>query len=491
MPHKNITVESPAGTFEGIRGEGLAKFLGIRYAAAPVGEKRFLPPQPYRGGGDVHDATRYGNRHFQYGWPEDVMAELEPQGEESEDCLFLNVFAPEASETPKPVLVWIHGGAFICGSGNDYDPSNIVKQNDVLVVSINYRLGIFGFLNLAPIGSEYAGSANLGIQDQIAALRWVQDNIAAFGGDAGNVTIWGESAGAASVLALLAAPMAEGLFHKAMVFSGAETLTPPGNGLGEIAAFMGCTSEQECFDRLKAMPAKELSLLQVQSGIYIGPCVDGVVLTRASCEAIKDGGASTIPVLAGTTRDEGTILAPGFMATDAIGAAVVFGLSCSIGRDDGSNYQQFLTQQYGADELYQHMNRAWFDVFRASALRVAATATAHGAGGWVYNFELETDHALGIAHFADVPFTFNWLEEGNPGVFVHPPSDINCKLAEYWSKTMITFAKTGSPNGAGLPEWPKYQSGDFQCLWFAQQPDIVANPDADMVNLYRVAETAL
>ncbi|MEM9621526.1 MAG: carboxylesterase family protein, partial [Pseudomonadota bacterium] len=213
---------SPAGEFRGLCVDGVKQYVGIRYAQPPVGPLRFRAPQAVPAATAPVAATTYGGRNFQVGMVEDIYAGLELPGDESEDCLFLNVFAPADTQTPAPVMVWLHGGAFTSGSGNEYDPANIVRHNHVIVVTVNYRLGVFGFLNLQQLGSCYEGSANLGIQDQIAALGWVQENIAAFGGDPANVTIWGESAGAGSVLALLGAPAAAGLFHKAIVFSGGE-----------------------------------------------------------------------------------------------------------------------------------------------------------------------------------------------------------------------------------------------------------------------------
>ncbi len=485
-----INQHTALGRVQGLRESGIRQFLGLRYAQPPIGALRFQPPQPHTPGAELIDATRYGNRHLQVGWPEEVLAGLEWQGEESEDCLFLNVFTPDSeTDEPRPVLVWIHGGAFMCGSGNDYDASKFVRDYDVVVVTINYRIGVFGFLNLETLGNAHAGSANLGIQDQIAALRWVQANIESFGGDASNVTIWGESAGGASVLALLGAPAAEGLFHKGMAFSGAETLAPPTDQMSMLKAVLATDSDAECLARMQAMSAFELSELQQASAIYVGPSVDGHVITRPACEAIEDGAAASIPILTGATRDEGTILAPSFAATEELGSMVLLGLSASIGRDDGATYRAFLDEEVADGSIVDKVSRAWFDTFRSSALRVAATATLMGAGGWVYNFEVETEHELGIAHFADVPFTFNWLEEGNPGLFVHQPTERNRELAANWSRAVATFARTGSPNSAGLPEWPTYGPKDYDCLRLADEPGVVSNPDGlSMLKIYRVPE---
>ncbi len=486
MSHSFVSASAPAGEYRGIPEQGIHQYLGIRYAQAPVGDLRFRAPRSLPPSAQPIDASRYGDRNFQVGLVDEIYEGLELHGEESEDCLFLNVFAPGEPAQPVPVMVWIHGGAFQSGSGNEYDPSTLVRDGNALVVTVNYRLGIFGFFNLEKMGEEFIGSSNLGIQDQIAALRWVSENIAAFGGDPDNVTIFGESAGAASVLSLLGAPAAEGLFHKAIVCSGAETLAPALDQLEALKSVLGIESDEACLDRLMAMPAPELSQLQQTAMFYAGPGVDGSVITRPACEAIKDGGAAGIPIMAGTTRDEGTLLAPLFVPTEEIGIAMLYGLATSVGRDDGAAYMAFLEQQFGPGAVLAKMTRAWYDTFRASALRVAQSAAQHGAGGWVYNFEVDTDHVLGIAHFADVPFTFKWLDEGHPMLFVHPPTEANQRLAEHWSSTIVAFARTGDPNGQGLPQWPQYTPDAHPCLRLRHDPDVVANPDADMLAIYRV-----
>ena len=485
MSEPLIAVQAPAGRYEGLAETGLSKFLGIRYAQAPVGERRFKAPEPIAPTSKTIDATQYGDRNFDIGQPERFTAMFDIPGAESEDCLFLNIYVPADTTGPKPVLVWIHGGAFIGGSGNQYDPSNLVRKNDVIVVTFNYRLGIFGFLNLQRMGAGYEGSANLGLQDQIAALKWVNDNIAAFGGDASNITLFGESAGAASVMALMGAPDAEDLFHKAMAFSGAETLSPPFDQIDAINEHLRATSDQNCLEKLLAMSAKDLSQMQQDLRLYFGPSLDGVVLTRPTCEAIQDGGASKVPILTGNTAEEGTLLAPAYVEFEHEAQATLFGLSASIGRDDGSRYAQFLNETAGSD-LLAHMTRAWFDTFRASAVRVASAATKHGAGGWVYNFDVATDDPLGVTHAADIPFIFDWTDEEKTIFLVHEPTAANRKLAEQWSRTLVAFARTGSPNGKGLPDWPQYGADDFKCMHVAHGSEIVANPDGDMLKIYKV-----
>lgn len=483
----SATASAPCGVINGFKDQGINKFQGIRYAAPPVGDNRFMPPLPLPPSDAPIDATKAGNRNFQMGVIEWMYNGNLPPEAQSEDCLFLNVCAPQDMTGPKPVMVWIHGGAFISGSGAEYDPTRIVQQNDVVVVTINYRLGIFGFLDLSTVGGEFASSVNLGIQDQIAALRWVRDNIAAFGGDPDNVTIFGESAGAGSIHALLGAPSAKGLFHKAMPFSGGETLFPPLDQLAALQSHLACDSADDCVAQLQAMPAEDLFQLQQDAQIFANASLDGNVITMPSCEAIKSGLASDIPILTGATKDDGTLLAPYYALNEEAGKAMTVSLGLSVGRGDPGDYLGWLQQTLGDKGIVDQVAQVWFDLFRSSALRVASTASQHGAGGWVYNFDLETDHELGSTHFCDVPFTFNWIEEDHPRLFVHQPTEANQKLADQWSATIAEFARNGSPNGHGLPNWPQYGPGDFNCMVINHPPQIVSNPDGDdMLALYKV-----
>ena len=211
------------GWLQGVEEDGIRIFRGIPFAKPPVGERRFRRPEPAEPWAGVRDASRFGPSAPQTKLQIDFLPGMDV-GEQSEDCLYLNVFAPAAGGPRRPVLVWIHGGAFTIGSGSQalYDVRPIVRRGDVIVVTINYRLGALGFLHLAELcGEDFADGANAGLLDQIAALGWVRDNIAGFGGDPGNVTIFGESAGGMSVGTLLGMPAARGLFQKAIAQSGA------------------------------------------------------------------------------------------------------------------------------------------------------------------------------------------------------------------------------------------------------------------------------
>src|SRR5436190_7760967 len=216
-------VETQNGTLGGKVGDGVHVFRGIPYAAPPVGSLRFKPPRPVKPWSGVREAIAFGPVACQQPSPLEGMFAAQQQ-EMSEDCLFLNVWTPGPDNGRRPVMVWIHGGAFVSGSGSTpwYNGTSFARTHDVVLVTINYRLGALGFAHLADVlGDKYAGSGNNGILDQIAALGWVRDNVALFGGDPGNLTIFGESAGGMSVGTLLGTPAAAGLFHRAIPQSGA------------------------------------------------------------------------------------------------------------------------------------------------------------------------------------------------------------------------------------------------------------------------------
>ncbi|MEM9454915.1 MAG: carboxylesterase family protein [Myxococcota bacterium] len=474
------------GVIEGIAEEEVHSFLGIRYAQPPVGENRFLSPQPLSDDEQTRDATSFGNRCFQTGVLDILVTEQAAFDAESEDCLFLNVYTPSRRSEDMPVLVWIHGGAFTSGSGNDYDPKAIVAEEDVVVVTINYRLNIFGFIDLARFGEGYEGSANLGTQDQISALQWISKHVHAFGGDPSNVTVWGQSAGATSTSSLLSAPAAQGLLDKVMALSGGEVLSPPRDQFGTLAEFLSIESDDEALRALRAMSAQELLDLQANTLYYVGPSLDGQVLMQRQSDAVASGWASEVPVLLGTTLDDGTLLAPAFAVNEQVGELTLLGLAADIGEGDGARYLSYLEDTLPGAGVEERMTRAWFDFFRSSALRIAASASQNGAGGWVYNFEVPTDDPLGVTHYSEVPFAFRWIEPEHPGLFVHPATAENQEISEVWSSTLVEFARSGSPNGAGLPEWRRFQPSDFASMRVSRQSALVENRDADLLEIYGV-----
>ena len=359
VPDSSLTVQTRLGEIRGIRKGGVLHFRGIRYAAPPVEERRFLPPLPSSPWTGTYDATAFPNRAMQ----PDMAVLGEPVGATSEDCLFLNIVTPAAEGAGRPVLFWIHGGGFVNGSANEYDGSVLAARGDVVVVTVNYRLGLFGFLDLSAFGDAFAGSASNGLRDQVLALEWVRDNIADYGGDPDNVTIFGESAGGHSVHALLAAPSADGLYHKAIAHSPGTANQPPPDVATPLVDALGCRPDQ-LVEKLRAMSADEL--LGVQGTVPgVGGGVDGTVVTRSTDDAISARGERGVPLIAGTNRDEGKFFTALYAAFDPGFAPPNEGLARSIteGGDPSAYLAALKAAHPGADAIEIH-ERVWGDMFR-------------------------------------------------------------------------------------------------------------------------------
>jgi len=297
-------VKTVQGPVMGVIGPTVSTFLGIPYAAPPVGDLRWWPPQPVVPWTTPLDASQFGN--------------ICPQGgNRNEDCLYLNVYVPtKALESPGhhfPVMVWVHGGAFLEGAGSQYEPTRLVTMGDVIVVTINYRLGALGFLAHPALSAESnaRASGNYGIMDQQAAFKWVKQNIAAFGGNPGNVTIFGESAGGQSMFSNLVSPLAKGLFRRVIIESGSYGIVLPtladseANGTA-FANAVGCSNQT--VDCLRSVPVDTLlsnqGLLAGITGFTLTPNIDGFVLPQSIDTALADGDFNRVPVIDGTNHDE-------------------------------------------------------------------------------------------------------------------------------------------------------------------------------------------
>ncbi|UCD58812.1 MAG: carboxylesterase family protein [Candidatus Hydrogenedentota bacterium] len=364
------------------------------------------------------------------------------------------------------------------------------------MVTINYRLGLFGFLDLSSLGVEFAGSASNGIRDQILALEWVQDNIADYGGDPGNVTIFGQSAGGHSVNALMAAPSADGLYHKAIAHSPGTATTPPLDWIPALTKKLG-VSKVNLVKKLRSLPAKDLMNLTFELGALRGGYFNGTVVTRPTYEAILDRGAAGVPIIAGTTRDEGvfsSIVMAGERGEDSEdfnNRTHVMG-ELALDGADPTEYLASLKATYpeaGPREIWVMSFR---DMLRRASIVNAERATAAGPGGWLYRFDLpgtvpndgELNFPDGAFHAADVGFIFNHY--GSPDAIPQKPwfdfydrnDPVVKRLAENWSSTIIAFARTGNPNGASLPHWPRYSTEDRQCLILDENPRVEKDVDA-------------
>jgi len=491
-----VIADTTTGKIAGRDKDGLLLFAGVPFAAAPVEELRFKAPQPHGGWAGVRDATRFGAVSVQTG---DSLAAIgpAPAPEWSEDCLFLNVQTPALDDARRPVMVWIHGGAFVNGTGAIpwYDGANFVRHGDVVVVSINYRLGALGWLELGLLDEEYATSGNNGLLDQIAALRWVGDNIAGFGGDPGNVTIFGESAGAMSVSTLLGTPSAAGLFAKAIAQSGAaHNVTPMDDAAAVAEAFVAELGGGDIEALRTADPDRLLAAQQAVSeamvagrlprrsssaaGLPFGPVIDGTVLARHPVEAIRDGSASSVPLLTGTNRDEWNLFGLMDRHVDDVDT-LVRRLGRFVDRPEAL-VEAYRTARPGDD--FDGLFKAVMTdrVFRLPAIRMAEAQSAYQPEHtFLYLFEYAStafDGRLGSCHALEIPFVFDNLHRAGTELLTgpEPPQSVATAMHSAW----IAFARTGSPAVDALPDWPAYDEGDRATMVVGVPCHLEHDPDA-------------
>ena len=354
-------------------------------------------------------------------------------------------------------------------------------QGDAVVVTINYRLGTFGFLDLSPLGPEFDGSASNGFRDMMLALQWVRENIADYGGDPTNVTIIGESAGAKAVLGLLAAPQAEGLFHKAIANSPGAPRAPEGNQIPTIAKKLD-VEEGDVLSALRQMSASELQKAELPAGGRI----DGTVVTRPPIEAIAARGEQGVPLIVGTNRNEGSLFTSPDSPDEDMGQYEKWHVGSArdvLGNRDPSAYLSWMKDTYANAKVV--CEELWTAIFRRAAVEAAEASTLAGPGGWLYRFDLPTtkEHEgklTGATHACEMAFTFNAFADPDCHVFTyHDRDDATVKtLASHWSDTVLAFAATGNPNAGGLPEWPTYAPPDRVCMILDAKSRIESDPDA-------------
>src|SRR3954470_7209604 len=421
-----------SGTVRGAEAGGVARFLGIPYAAAPFGELRMQPPaavEPWHG---VFEATTYGPTAPKGDYPPQYQPLLPEQVIPGEECLNLNVWTPAdapANGADLPVLVWIHGGSFMNGSGSvlEYDGANFARDG-VVCVTINYRLSAEGFMFAESDVAD--GRANLGLQDQVAALRWVQRNIAAFGGDPDRVTVAGESAGAMSITTLLAMPAAHGLFRQAVLESGAaaHTLTPEValTVSGFLAEALGVPATREAITALpvdRVVQAASALVEEVQTApdpakwgslalslLPFAPVVDGDTLPREPLGALAEGASSNVALLVGSNNDEARLFVVPSGAIDFIDEAILAAAATGYGAPDEAVETYRVTRaDAGHGDVMAAVVSDWF--FRVPAIRVAE---AHAGPTWMYRFDYWSpsfDGKLGACHGTEVPFVFDTLDD--------------------------------------------------------------------------------
>ncbi len=482
-----ITIES--GAIAGVVEGDVVVYRGIPYAAPPVGELRWRPPQPAPRWEGVRRADEFGPVCPQRQRP-DRPGVL---GATSEDCLFLNVWTQAHRDDRKlPVMVWIHGGAFIQGAGSwpFYDGAELARQG-VVVVTINYRVGRLGFFAHPALTAESPEGplGNYGLMDQIAALKWVERNIAAFGGDPRNVTIFGESAGGSSVNYLMVSPKSEGLFARAISESGGGFNTPPdireelpGRGqtveqMGQAFATEHGISGEDAMARLRALPVEDVLGPAGRLDIRFGPFIDGRVVPGDPGVRFAQGKQHDVPFLVGANSWEGS-LAGTFGGT----AATVFAV---VGDELPRVREVYAKDGITDDDLLAQM--LWGDAsFVAPARFLAAKMSNVSAPAYLYHFSYVTSgrrgQVPGASHGSEVPYVFQTLDKISllSGLVNDQDVERSRLIGAYW----VQFAKTGDPNGAGRPKWPAYNPDSDILLEFGDSVEQRQGFEKDRLDIH-------
>ncbi len=457
-------VRVAGGLLEGTAGSqpGIRAFLGVPFAVPPVGPLRWKAPEPAAKWTGVRKADQFGNRCMQT----NPFADMVFHGAESEDCLYLNIWTPAKAATERlPVMVWIHGGGYTSGSGDEpRHDGTVLAGKGVIVVTINYRLGVLGFLAHPELTAESAhkASGNYALMDQVAALRWVHDNIAAFGGDAAKVTIFGESAGSLSVSAMMATPLAKGLFAGAIGESGAHfggTMTPATLAQAEKwGADFGTSVAAKSLAQMRAVPAAALIKAAAASKTKFWPIVDGYVFPADPWDIFAQGKQAHVPLLAGWNSAEQKFsvrrapTAAAFEATlskqfpddlDAAKKAYPYG--------DDARQTLLSAVALASDNFIAYSTWKWIDVQTATGKapvyrylfdQIIPTATGDAPAG-----------DPGAAHATDIEYVFSTLDSKKLAW-----RDSDRKTADLMTSYWTNFAKSGNPNGTGLAQWPSYDA---------------------------------
>jgi para-nitrobenzyl esterase len=442
-------------TTGGLRGSALgpgAVFKGIPFAAPPVGDLRWREPMPVKAWSGVRDATKFGSRCMQTG--PDV----------SEDCLYLNVWAPEwPAKSRKPVMVWIHGGGNFAGSGSEptFDGEAFARRGVVLVTA-NYRLGVFGFFAHPELTAEssHRASGNYGLMDQVAALRWVRDNIAKFGGDPQNVTVFGESAGGLDISVLMTSPLAKGLYQRLIAESG-PVVAPPSLAEGEKkGSSVAASLKADSIKTLRAIPAQDLQKATGQGLQFLGPLlgvvVDGWVLPRPPFQVFQAGQEHRVDLLIGSNARE---LTRPFFPVQGLkeGIEAEYGPLASramevYGLKNGS--------EPSPDPVLGSAMAQWATDSQFRCGTVAELIWHSRAGNRAYQFQFSRvppgRESVGAAHGSEIPYVFGTLEAAgrapNAPKYDSIDKTVSDQMQQYWTN----FAKTGDPNAGSLTKWAKF-----------------------------------
>lgn len=501
-------VETRSGKLRGQNKNGLLTFKGIPFAAPPIGELRWRAPEremPWTG---IRDALA-----FSPAAPQD-QTPLMRVGETNEDCLYLNIWTPSLTGK-RPVMFWIHGGGFLIGSASqrEYNGRRLAMRGDVVVVSINYRLGALGFADWRnTLGGNFFCETNLGLRDQIAGLEWVREHIAHFGGDHNNVTIFGESAGGMSVATLLATNAAGKLFHKAIAQSGASYHYIPSTDAEKVAA--------KLLAALDIAPSQSQKLRQVSAddivkaqrrcvrvpvrcgpwrlpmlGMNFLPVVGDDLLPECTQTRIAKGHAQNVPLLTGTTREEwrlfstmarmappeqrGTAMIPGAIAPEKLEEAFEQRVP-GYGANLLAGYRKLAGANASAEKLDEMLESD--RIFFVPMTRMAMAQAKTGAPTYVYRFDYASP-LVGAAHAIDIPFVFGDVDSPFGKMFTGGGPEAQ-KLSDAVQDAWLNFARTGTPKSADLPAWPAYDSEERSTMVIDKTCRVENKPLSDHLALW-------
>lgn len=488
LPDDPAVVATDRGPVRGVEGDEAFAFLGIGFAEPPVGALRWQAPEPPACWSEIRDVTSFAPVCAQMRFPrDDPQAAGEPVGDE--DCLYLNVWRPKTATVDRPVLVFIHGGGHQQGSASEelapgvplYDGAVLASRGDAVVVTIQYRLGPFGYLALPAIAGDDGHAGNWGLLDQIAALEWVQRNVERFGGDPERVLVFGESAGGVSTCALFASPLARGLFSRALIQSGGCVAPALDDREDEALAYadaVGCADGAELGPCLRALSADSLvaPLERVFAGGLVaggwGPVVDGWALPASPIATIVSGDQAPVPLVIGTNRDETAItIAPG-----SVGPAEVEALLDRFSEPWRSELAALYPPGESRPEARESFIRATTDAqFICPARRIARAAAGSGlAPVFRYSFDQALANArgavVGAGHGVELAYLFGAIER----TAGYTPTDDDLAVAAAMQDAWTKFAATGDPNVASLAAWPSYEA-EADPYWRIAGPSPVAD----------------
>ena len=501
-------VETEAGPVQGLEQGGIDAFLGLRYAAPPLGDLRFQPPAKPEAWEGIADATGYGapcmqlysasgptesemTRRIQAIFPTSTEAKMD-----NEDCLFLNVWTPAAGDGKKrPVMVWFHGGGYAYGSGNwpAYNGRNLAEKGDVVVVTVNHRLNAFGYLNLAEkFGEDFAASGNVGNLDLVRSLEWVRDNIAGFGGDPDNVTIMGESGGGSKVSHLMAMPAADGLFDKAVIQSGPGVFSGKPAEAADYAGKILEAAGVETLDDLRTIRSDQIveavrkatpADSAMGRGPQFGPIADGTIIPRDPFLPAAPEQARDIPVLIGYNKDEMTLFLAAQPWFGRLTEGTLDAMTGAMGEQAVAAVAAYRKRYPDYSPTHLAAIAMGTRFVRGTYLLADQQAKTASAPVYVYRLTWETPIGGGMLrtpHTLDIPLMFDNAKES--AALVGTGEDAQT-MADMMSDAWIAFAKTGTPSSALLPEWKPYTPSARNVMELNVEPQLVDDPEKDIREL--------